>query len=40
MDLAILDTDLLSEVVKLRNPLVRQKALAYTQAHGQLAFSL
>ena len=39
MDLALLDTDILSEVVKLRNAIVRQKALAYTQQHGQLAFS-
>lgn len=39
MDIALLDTDILSEVLKLRNPTVRQKALDYAQAHGQLAFS-
>src|SRR3954454_9624092 len=39
MDSALLDTDTLSEVIKLRDPLVHQKALAYTQAHGQIAFS-
>ena len=31
MPLAILDTDILSELIKLRNTNVRQKALAYTQ---------
>jgi tRNA(fMet)-specific endonuclease VapC len=35
----LLDTDILSELLKLRNPSVRQKALAYTAQHGQLAFS-
>jgi tRNA(fMet)-specific endonuclease VapC len=39
MDPALLDTDILSEVIKLRDPNVRQRALDYTQAHGQLAFS-
>jgi tRNA(fMet)-specific endonuclease VapC len=39
MDTALLDTDILSELLKLRNPTVRQKALEYTQIHGQLAFS-
>ncbi len=39
MDAALLDTDILSEVIKLRDPTVRQKALDYTQVHGQLAFS-
>src|SRR5262249_4664667 len=29
----------LSEIIKLRHPTVRQKALDYTQVHGQLAFS-
>ena len=37
--LALLDTDLLSEVIKLRDAVVRLNALAYTQVHGQLAFS-
>ena len=36
---AILDTDILSELIKLRNTNVRQKALAYTQQYGQFAFS-
>ena len=36
---ALLDTDMLSELIKLRNTNVRQKALAYAQQHGQLAFS-
>ena len=39
MALALLDTDILSELIKLRNATVRQKALAYRQVHGQLAFS-
>ena len=39
MDLAILDTDILSELIKLRNPTVRQKALVYTHQHSRLAFS-
>ena len=39
MDSALLDTDILSEILKLRDPTVRQKALDYTQVHGQLAFS-
>ena len=36
---ALLDTDILSELLKLRNTNVRQKALAYAQQHGHLAFS-
>ena len=39
MDAALLDTDMVSEVIKLRNAAVQQKALTYTQLHGQLAFS-
>lgn len=39
MDSAILDTDILSELIKLRNAPVQQKSLAYTQQHGQIAFS-
>lgn len=39
MDPALLDTDTLSELIKLRNAAVRQKALAYTQQHGRLTFS-
>jgi tRNA(fMet)-specific endonuclease VapC len=36
---ALLDTDMLSEIIKLRNAVVRQRALAYTQQHGPLCFS-
>jgi tRNA(fMet)-specific endonuclease VapC len=39
MDAALLDTDILSEVIKLRDANVRQTALSYAQRHGQLAFS-
>lgn len=39
MQPALLDTDILSELLKLRNPAVRDKALAYSQEHGALAFS-
>ncbi len=39
MDLALLDTDILSEVIKVRNAAVRQKALDYTRQHGRLAIS-
>jgi tRNA(fMet)-specific endonuclease VapC len=35
----LLDTDILSELIKLRNPVVRQHALAYTRQLGPLAFS-
>jgi len=33
MDAALLDTDILPEVLKLRDPTVRQKALDYAQVH-------
>jgi len=36
---ALLDTDILSELIKLRNTNVRDKALVRAQQHGQLAFS-
>lgn len=39
MNLAPLDTDTLSELIKARNDSVRQHAVVYTQLHGQLAFS-
>ena len=39
MDLALLDTDTLSEVLKQRNATVAQHAVAYLQDHGQFAFS-
>lgn len=35
----LLDTDILSEVVKLRNQLVIRRALNYTRNSGPLAFS-
>jgi tRNA(fMet)-specific endonuclease VapC len=39
MAIALLDTDILSELIKLRNPIVQQHALAYTQREGPIAFS-
>src|SRR4051794_35610140 len=39
MSPALLDTDILSELIKLRNPIVQQHAIAYTRQHGALAFS-
>ena len=39
MDAALLDTDLLSEVLRQRNPIVRKRACQYLRAHGQFAFS-
>jgi len=39
MDVSLLDTDILSEVIKLRNVNVRQNALAYCTQHGELAIS-
>jgi tRNA(fMet)-specific endonuclease VapC len=39
MPLCLLDTDILSELLRLRNANVLAKALAYTQQHGQLAIS-
>lgn len=36
---ALLDTDILSELIKLRNVPVQQRALAYTQQVGPIAFS-
>lgn len=39
MDPALLDTDILSEVIKLRNANVRGKALAYTAIHSEFAIS-
>src|SRR5436309_7713916 len=35
----LLDTDILSELIKLRNATVQKHALAYTQQVGPLAFS-
>jgi tRNA(fMet)-specific endonuclease VapC len=39
MDPAILDTDILSEVLKQRNANVRKRATAYLQQHAQFAIS-
>lgn len=39
MDCALLDTDILSEVLKLRDPIVQRNALDYARIHGRLAFS-
>jgi tRNA(fMet)-specific endonuclease VapC len=39
MPLAQLDTDILSELIKLRNQTVQQHALAYTRQYGPLTFS-
>jgi predicted nucleic acid-binding protein len=39
MDPAIIDTDMLSEVFKQRNPNVRKRAKQYLRSHGQFAFS-
>jgi tRNA(fMet)-specific endonuclease VapC len=39
MDPSLLDTDILTEIFKLRNQLVAAKAAAYLQQHGQFAIS-
>lgn len=39
MQIALLDTDMLSEVLKQRNPQVVTKAAAYLRSHGCFAFS-
>ncbi len=39
MPASLLDTDILSEVLKQKNALVVQKAAAYLQAHKQFSFS-
>jgi tRNA(fMet)-specific endonuclease VapC len=36
---ALLDTDILSELMKLKNATVRQRALSYTERFGPLTFS-
>jgi tRNA(fMet)-specific endonuclease VapC len=38
--LALLDTDTLSEVLKARNPHVRERAREYLAAYGRFAFSI
>src|SRR5438045_107195 len=39
MSSCLLDTDILSEVLKQKNPTVVQKAAAYLQAHQHFTFS-
>lgn len=39
MALVLLDTDILSELFKLRNPVVQQHALEYVQQVGPITFS-
>ena len=39
MDPSLLDTDILTEIFKLRNQSVAAKAAAYLQQHGQFAIS-
>jgi tRNA(fMet)-specific endonuclease VapC len=39
MEIALLDTDSLSELLKLRNDRVRRRSLAYIRSHGALAIS-
>lgn len=39
MEPALLDTDMLSELWKLRDPIVQQHALHYQSVHGAFAFS-
>lgn len=39
MTSVLLDTDMLSEVIKLRDATVRRHALSYTQQEGPLCFS-
>lgn len=40
MDPALLDTDTLSEIMKGRHPVIRQKAGQYLATHGRFTFSL
>ena len=39
MEVALLDTDVLSEVLEQRNPQVVARAAAYLRSHGSFAFS-
>jgi tRNA(fMet)-specific endonuclease VapC len=39
MPTVLLDTDILSELIKRRNPAVERHALSYSRQHGRLAFS-
>lgn len=40
MDSALLDTDMVSEILKQRNAAVAASAAAYLQQHGQFTFSI
>ena len=40
MDEVLLDTDILSEVLKQRHPIVDQKAVQYLKTHGRFVFSV
>ncbi len=40
MDAALIDTDILSEMLKQRNAAVAKKAAAYLTDQGQFAFSI
>lgn len=39
MELSLLDTDVVSEIIKQRNVTIRRNAAAYFNQHGQFAFS-
>lgn len=39
MEIALLDTDILSELLKQRNARVKHRAARYARAHGQFAIS-
>jgi tRNA(fMet)-specific endonuclease VapC len=39
MDESLLDTDILSEVLKQRNPVLRRNSARYLRAYGQFGFS-
>jgi tRNA(fMet)-specific endonuclease VapC len=40
MDAALLDTDMLSEVLKQQNQIIARNARDYLQQHGQFCFSV
>ena len=40
MEICLLDTDTLSEIIKAHNPQVLQQAVQYLQAHQQFTFSI
>lgn len=39
MDAALIDTDILNEILKQKHPLVVQRAAAYLQQHGRFSLS-